>query len=744
MRVICNYSIFASETIAVVESKKVNPFDVEGLEKSLNDSATRVSTIWISFLVFSLYLLIATTTVEHRQLLLAEPVKLPALNIDLPIWGFFVLAPILFVIFHVYVLLQVLLLSRTAVSYNEALDRAVRSPSANAAMRQRLANTLFAQIFAGSPRERDGWLGWLLKGMAWITLVIAPILILFAFQIAFLPYHSHLATWIHRALIFAELAAAFLLWPLALDARRDFDWAKLKHGLKRSMSSPKPWAFFLLWPLVPRRRWGLDWPSYQQQRQFRYLVRGSTLAIVGTLFFCCSLLFATFPGEAHVNLINWQPLGSVNCDRWMSRKFDRIDVTRIILVDGKELSRIEKDISERGLKTHEGERIRTLRDRNLNCAIFANADARYVDFSSASMIGAVLDSTSLQGTTFASSQMKGASLRNAKLQGSDLTGAELQEAVLSSALLQGAVIDNAKLPGANLDSAQLQGASLTRSNLRGASLNGALLHGADLARSQLEGASLNNAQLQGASLHNTQLQGASLIGAWLMGADLTDSSMGSALMSGVHVWRARNAKCEGARVARHLSNKDIKPAFVLLDFASGSIEATRPNIEKFIQDAVIGIRDPAAQKATRERMTEALTSAPNDDDTASQKIWDKCATEAAQLKPAVFNESRTQLIVELICGSGEYGRSVVQGIVRTSVTRSILSIFRFIMNDSTSEDRDSAVHLLQALTAQTKNGCYVLRNLDRRTQQRIRTAGTSKNSTPAQGPGDLLDFVLDR
>jgi hypothetical protein len=88
---------------------KLDPFNVEALDKSLNDSATRVSTIWISFLVFSLYLLIAATTVEHRQLLLAEPVKLPVLNIDLPLWGFFFLAPILLLIFHGYVLLQVLL-----------------------------------------------------------------------------------------------------------------------------------------------------------------------------------------------------------------------------------------------------------------------------------------------------------------------------------------------------------------------------------------------------------------------------------------------------------------------------------------------------------------------------------------------------------------------------------------------------------------------------------------------------------
>ena len=68
---------------------KTDPFDVEALGSAVNDLAGRVSTIWVSFLIFALYLLTAATTVTHRQLFLAEPVKLPVLNIDLPIWGFF-------------------------------------------------------------------------------------------------------------------------------------------------------------------------------------------------------------------------------------------------------------------------------------------------------------------------------------------------------------------------------------------------------------------------------------------------------------------------------------------------------------------------------------------------------------------------------------------------------------------------------------------------------------------------------
>jgi hypothetical protein len=45
----------------------LDPFDVEALERSLNDSAVRVSTIWVSFLLFGLYLIVAVGSVTEFQ-----------------------------------------------------------------------------------------------------------------------------------------------------------------------------------------------------------------------------------------------------------------------------------------------------------------------------------------------------------------------------------------------------------------------------------------------------------------------------------------------------------------------------------------------------------------------------------------------------------------------------------------------------------------------------------------------------
>jgi hypothetical protein len=48
----------------VFVKKDIDPCDIERLERSLDDSATRVSTAWISFLIFALYLAISAVAIK--------------------------------------------------------------------------------------------------------------------------------------------------------------------------------------------------------------------------------------------------------------------------------------------------------------------------------------------------------------------------------------------------------------------------------------------------------------------------------------------------------------------------------------------------------------------------------------------------------------------------------------------------------------------------------------------------------
>jgi hypothetical protein len=66
-----------------------DPKDVAELQKALNDTAGKASVLWTTFITFQLYLAIAFGSVTHRDLFLEAPIKLPLLNVDLPLVGFF-------------------------------------------------------------------------------------------------------------------------------------------------------------------------------------------------------------------------------------------------------------------------------------------------------------------------------------------------------------------------------------------------------------------------------------------------------------------------------------------------------------------------------------------------------------------------------------------------------------------------------------------------------------------------------
>jgi uncharacterized protein YjbI with pentapeptide repeats len=674
-------------------TEKLNPFDVAALERSLNDSAARVSTIWISYLIFALYLFIATGTATHSQLFLGDPLKLPVLNIDLPLYWFFILAPILFVLFHLYVLLQVLLLGRTAVAYNDTVNQAVKPPRENALVRQRLANTLFAQIFAGSPREREGWLGWLLKAMAWITLALAPIYVVLAFQFVFLPYHSHLVTWTHRLLLLVELTAAFLLWPLVLDARRDFNWYRLRRRVARTAAIPVK----LLSAKDQRRQ---EWHRLRLQR---------IPVAICMLFVAISLSLASFPGEPHINLLTGNSLFAVQCHRWFSDKFDRLVLPGVDVAADEKVDKIEKATASKGQEPFKGERTRSFRGRDLNCGIFDGANLRLTDFVQAGLQGADLSEARLQGADLSNAELqdarlfftelRGASLELAQLQRAFLLGAQLQGANLSEAKLSGASLTSARLQGAGLHSAVLQGAQLGKARLEAADLRGAYLQGAQLWGTWLLGADLSEAGLEGADLKGAHLQGADLGRAKLQGTELQDSELGLALLSNVYVWRANHASCSDARVT--------DPSFDRGSYSSAPVSDTPEEIARFIERVVANVREKQKNEV-RTRMLAGLVDPIQKGDLAAiETNWRNCAANSEKIVESEYLRQHADLLRGLVCNATSNRKEIAEGITN-----------RWILSD---RDRrvDSSL-LARGLLGLDGKECAATKDLSDRTKERLR------------------------
>lgn len=708
---------------------KPDPYDIEALESAVNDSATRVSAIWITFLIFSLYLLIAATTVTQRQLLLAEPVKLPVLNIDLPLWGFFFLAPILFVILHAYVLLQVLLLGRTAAAYNAAVERAELSPEANISLRQRLANTLFAQIFAGSPREREGFIGWLLKGMAWITLAIAPILILLAFQFSFLAYHSHVATWTHRFLIVIELAAFFLIWPLAFNAQRDFQWPQVGTDFKRLVALP-----------VRLVRHTDDW------RDERTWLRQNAAPLMACLLFVIvSLSIATFPGEPHVNLFTARPLKSIQCDRWLNRQFEisgmQVDLRfdRLVLPllhavgDEEKFTKMVDATAKRNLADYEGERTVVLRNRDLNCIDLSSADLRRADLTGARLTGANLEFAALEGASLEQAQLQRADLLSAKLQDAKLDDAQLQEADLTGAELEGAELRSAQLQGADLNDADLEAADLFQAALQGVNLESASLQGAILNSAQLQGANLDSALLQGAGIFSSSLHGASLRNASLQGAVLNRATMDSTVLDGAWAWRAKISSCGQFRFKGRKLDQIVE-AKRRPGKAPDLVPATSSNIKDFIDRAVAGIPNAKNRERASTRLHLRLDVDPANDDTATlAKAWIDCEAKGGDISDETFDKDRAVVLRKIVCEPSQGDDEDDDVAVDSSEDRRAIAagIIRNWISDPDDDPTVLSIALARGLLGQDGGTCAAAKSFDRATMTKLRAAAAKTVPTPA-------------
>jgi uncharacterized protein YjbI with pentapeptide repeats len=470
----------------LVEKFPGKAHDLDAARKSVEDAASVTTGMWLSYLFVLVYIGIAAGAVTHKDLFLENPVKLPFVSdVPLPLVAFFILAPIIFIVSHAYTLVHFVMLSAKVGVFNQELQRQLgNAAETKEYLRWQLPANIFVQILAGPARLRRGRLGFLSNRIAWISLVIGPVLLLLLVEVQFLPFHSEGITWAHRIFVLVDVFLLWTLWPAVVDGESE---------MKR-----------------PRR-----WP------QKRLLLGG--FAAIGV-----AITAATFPGEwldEHIGNKQWIPPNSITA--WLGAR-DAVNDQPIwtsihdLLVNcpfdpksQQRRSRFSNTLVLPGFNALEAAKIDdsklgpfeytfTRKNGHFEGAIFQGADLRKINLENA--------------------YLQGASLLQAKLQGAQLYNARLQGADLNQAKLQGASLDNAQLQGAKMDGVYLQGAWALKADLMGASLSGAQLQGTVLNHAQLQGTKLNHAQLQGTVLDAAQLQGASLDGAYLWRAGLNEKS----------------------------------------------------------------------------------------------------------------------------------------------------------------------------------------------------------------------------
>ena len=161
--------------------------DLGALRNAVVDAASIGVGLWISYLFVLFYFAIAAGAVTHRDLLFENPVKLPFLNIELPLKAFFILGPLVFLVVHAYVLLHFVLFTGKISTFHLELQAQVSGDDARARLRRQLPSNIFVQSLAGPREVRTGAVGFPLRRILDISLVAGPMVL---FQLQFLAYHS--------------------------------------------------------------------------------------------------------------------------------------------------------------------------------------------------------------------------------------------------------------------------------------------------------------------------------------------------------------------------------------------------------------------------------------------------------------------------------------------------------------------------------------------------------------------------
>jgi uncharacterized protein YjbI with pentapeptide repeats len=443
--------------------------DLDAIRKAVEDAASVSTGLWISYLFMFFYIALAAGAVTHLDLLLENSVKLPFLGIELPLFAFFLIAPLLFLIVHAYTLVHFVMLGQKSAQFNAAIRVAEDSDD----KRRQLPSNIFVQFLAGPSDVRNTAFGQLLRAIAWITLVFGPIALLLELQIQFLPYHHLQLTWEHRLALLVDI---LLIWWL---------WHRIVGRSDRLISK--------------------DWRS-------RTIT--ATGAILSALALWLSWSLAIIPNEwqqftgcpwLYKHLFHGEP--NPHTHRPTSLFSNRLVLPRLNVYDILKVDDPQKAAWRPYLLSLRG---RDLKGAILDEAFLPRTDAQFAQLQGASLAIAA----SLQGSILRDASLQGADLSTAQLQGADLIRAQLDGATLSGAGLQGATLEAAHLVGADLTDAQLQGANFRGADLRGAFLVHAALrgtafgpidHGQIQVPTQLQGANFDQATLDVVSLDRALL-----------------------------------------------------------------------------------------------------------------------------------------------------------------------------------------------------------------------------------------------
>lgn len=603
-------------------SHDVPALKIEALLESVNNASQHVRNFYVTFLLTGFYIATIIWSTTDVMLLKETPIRLPILDVELPITGFYRFAPFFYLLLHFNLLLQLSLLAGKIHRFDDAVAE-LSEASEREYYYTRLFSFTFTQALSG--RQHLWFLKFLLTLMVWITIIWLPLGLLTGLQMGFLAYHSESVLFWQRFAIGLDLVFLAIFWSII----RSRDGNGLVWFMRASgMTLIRSWI--ILWlpistTLKQSRIFLILTQHNHTKSSGRPLFEGSLGLITLTLVIVFSWGVAVLPDSDHEKWIaSWIRNTNGTPDSWLTDKSLGADgkpyfrltewlFDQTYLEDNLGKTQTRNSIFNRNLRIREQLLIANelnpedqavlvdsihLRERILNTKEpisedllnlvntnkikvqevlsrtvglnLRGRDFRYADFTESLLPKADFreingEPTNFNNAKFNNALLIGALMIEAELKNTNLRKANLQDADLNGANLQGANLINAVLLNTQLSSADLRGAKLYDAKLQNANLHKANLQGANLNFATLQGTDLSEAKLQGTELNNTNLQGAKLNGSYLQNAKLSNANLQNTDLNGAYLLRAKlkNASFQGAKLNNtNLQGADLRKAYL--------------------------------------------------------------------------------------------------------------------------------------------------------------------------------------
>ncbi|MEX3937676.1 pentapeptide repeat-containing protein [Paraburkholderia phymatum] len=514
--------------------------------ESANSASSRVAVLHITLMITCSYLLIVTLSTTDLNLLIGGGIRLPVVDVEVPITAFFVLAPLLVILVHFNFLLQLQLLSRKLFVFDKTVQEYTQRFRTKLQKDDSKTYKFYDQLdifpyswYLVAPSGQS--IRALLACMVTVTILLLPLITILAIALRFLCYQSEAITWSHRLAIWIDCAVILSLWPVIMDPQDD--WKAFHRRAAASLKNPKSlWLlsglmFTVLTIYFSQNQSQLpwDWQLELIVAVFIFSVFYLVYVVVNALFYILRRLRKkTKTWRADAQRSATTVLSTRGVVPYIVSMLVILPMPLALTVDGEEL---ETSVFGQTFFNRSLHRNFELSDAVVEAKPVAPdtiAEAKEEDIVDVHDLVGHVSPVNLEGRKLRHAVFKRAFLVGANLQHADLSGAILSDAILIGANLvaaNGSEADFrfARVDGASFNDSVLAGDNFKWAKARGADFTGAALEMAHFADADLRvalfagnmtGTVFDNSELSGASFETALLQGASFGGANLTGATI--------------------------------------------------------------------------------------------------------------------------------------------------------------------------------------------------------------------------------